>query len=170
MKHAFLRARVAIGLGAALLLSTALVGDVSAQAPPVEIGKSGRTNYGATPGALSPLMTLTAVGPSTVNSPPQTGTGKNLTCVLDVTAITGTPANVLSIQGQVPGTTSYFTIISTSSVATVSVTPLSVGPQMTAASNAVAATVLPAVWRAQVVLGTGTTPTTTGAVICTSSD
>jgi hypothetical protein len=129
--------------------------------------------------ALSTVLTMTAAGPSTlVTSPITVGAYANLTCAYNGTSHTGTPANVVTIQGQVPGTTNYYPIIASSSIATDIVVLLSVGTTMVTATNAASGgvpansavnQVLPAAIRIQVVLGTGTAPTTTGTVSCYAS-
>jgi hypothetical protein len=171
MKHALRRGLI----GAALLgLSplAALAQGVVIPTPNISVSQGMVTER---PGAT--LITLAAVGPSTVNSADQAGFGKNVTCAYNGTAHTGTPANVVNIQGKVPGTTSYYTILASASIATDIASIVSVGTGTATLASTGTNPVLaaqqmpiPAQWRVQVVLGTGTTPTTTATVNCTLSD
>lgn len=127
--------------------------------------------------ATTTLITLTAAGPSTVSSISQAGFGKNLTCNYNQTATTGTPANVVSIQGLVPGANpltaaNWYNVVSTASIVTTTalVVPISAGTAFPNTTNVSIQQVVPATWRVQVVLGPGTTPTTTATVSCTISE
>lgn len=116
----------------------------------------------------STLITLTAAGPSTVNSADQGGPGKNLTCVLNLTAHTGTESVTWLLQGKVPGTTTYYQLVAPAAALTTEGTSvLSVGPAFAPVANTTVQQAIPATWRVQVVMGTGTTPTTTGTASCT---
>jgi len=115
-------------------------------------------------------QTLTAVGPSTVNSNTFGGFGKNLTCTLLVTAQTGSPSSTWSIQGLVPGTTTWVTLLTSAAVTAIN-TPstMSIGPNITTAANVGLNAVVPDNWRTQVV-ETGGGSTVTGTVSCTNGE
>ena len=150
---------------AALVAGAAMLASQLALAAPTTINGMQTFRTGST------LITLTAAGPSTVNSLDQGGFGKNVTCVLNLTAHTGTESVTWSIQGKVPGTTTYYTLATPSAPITTDVgSVLSVGPTFAPLANLATQQVLPLTWRVQVVMGTGTTPTTTGTASCTMGE
>ncbi len=150
---------------AALFASAAMLASQLAIAAPISVNGIETIRTGST------LITLTAAGPSTVNSADQGGYGKNLTCVLNLTAHTGTESVTWVLQGKQPGTTNYYTVVAPSAaLATEGTSVLSVGANFTAVANVAAQQAMPSTWRVQVVMGTGTTPTTTGTVNCTAGE
>jgi len=161
-----------IRLASSALLLATLAGTAAAQTvtvqPPNLTGTQGNTSVRY--GAQGPLVTLTAVGPSTVNSADQSGPGRNVSCDYVGTAHTGTEAVTVSLQGKVPGGTTYYTLLTSASITTEGTTTLSLGSNITTATNVGLNHVLPITWRVQVVLGTGTSPTTTATVSCVVSD
>jgi hypothetical protein len=152
-------------------VTISLVWPTKAAAPvAIEGTTSQRTNMSSTSG--TPLMTLTTQGPATVNSTVQGGFGRNLSCVYNQTAHTGSSAVTVNIQGVVPpGTTPVgYTILASASIAaTDGVTVLTVGPGVTAASNAAVQMVVPALWRVQAVESGGGS-TVTATINCTTSE
>src|SRR6266567_1223016 len=111
----------AVGIALAAVFAILLPAVSQAQAPSgISVNETGRHTMA--------VQTLTAVGPSTVVSPDQTGFGKILTFSYVGVSHTGTPANVLSIQGKVGS--AYYTLLSTSSIATDIVANLSIGPSI----------------------------------------
>jgi hypothetical protein len=73
--------------------------------------------------------------------------------VIDVTAVTATPALTVRIQGKDPASGKYYDILVSAVIATVSTTVLRVGPGLTAAANLVANDMIPSVWRVTVTHG-----------------
>ena len=67
--------------------------------------------------------------------------------VIDVTAVTATPALTVKIQGKDPASGKYYDILVSTVIATVSTTVLKVGPGLTAAGNLVANDMIPSIWR-----------------------
>lgn len=73
--------------------------------------------------------------------------------IIDVTAVTATPALTVTIQGKDPASGKYYTILASTAIATVSTTVLKVGPAFTAAANLVANDMIPSIWRVTVTHG-----------------
>lgn len=73
--------------------------------------------------------------------------------IIDVTAVTATPALTVKIQGKDPASGKYYDILVSTVIATVSTMVLKVGPGLTAAANLVANDMIPAVWRVIVTHG-----------------
>jgi len=73
--------------------------------------------------------------------------------IIDVTAVTATPALTVKIQGKDRASGKYYDILVSAAIATVSTTVLKVGPGLTAAANLVANDFLPAIWRVTVTHG-----------------
>jgi hypothetical protein len=161
-----------IALSLAAIMTIGIAAEVRAQTPPAATisEKSARVNAGTPAGSGNPAITMSAAGPSTLNSADQLTGGKNVSCVYVGVSHTGTPSNVLSIQGKVPGTSAYYNVLSTTAIATDTTATIAVGVSITTAANAGLDAVVPAIWRAQLVLGAGTAPTTTGYVACTSGE
>jgi hypothetical protein len=112
--------------------------------------------------AKIPIIALTAAGAGTTNSLDQQNTyGKGAVVGIDITAVSGTVAVVVNIQGKDFATGQYYTIASTASLTGTGFTTLTVYPGVAATANVAVSAVLPATWRAQVVSGTGSTPAVT---------
>lgn len=73
--------------------------------------------------------------------------------IIDVTAVTATPALTVRIQGKDPASGKYYDILVSTAIATVSTTVLKVGPGLTAAANLVANDIVPSIWRVTVTHG-----------------
>jgi hypothetical protein len=73
--------------------------------------------------------------------------------IIDVTAVTATPALTVRIQGKDPASGKYYDILVSTAIATAITTVLKVGPGLTAAANLVANDMIPAVWRVTVTHG-----------------
>jgi hypothetical protein len=161
--------RMVFGLAAAAVLASA--GVANAAVPEATSVTSLRDNV-APNNVAAPLMTLTGVGPSTVNSVVMFGTGKNLSCVYNQASHTGTPGVTVAIQGVVPpgtGTPVGFSLLTSASVATDTSAVMTIGPGITAAANTAAQVVVPSLFRVQVV-ESGAGSTVTGTVTCTTSE
>lgn len=66
---------------------------------------------------------------------------------LDVTTTSATPSVTFTIQGVDPTSGSYYTVLASSAITTVSTTTLTVYPGITAAANVSASDVMPTTWR-----------------------
>ena len=73
--------------------------------------------------------------------------------IIDVTAVTATPALTVKIQGKDPASGKWYDILVSTAIATVSTTVLKVGPALTAAANLVANDMIPSIWRVTVTHG-----------------
>lgn len=73
--------------------------------------------------------------------------------IIDVTAVTDTPALTVRIQGKDPASGKYYDILVSAAIATVSTTVLKVGPGLTAVANLVANDIVPSIWRVTVTHG-----------------
>lgn len=110
------------------------------------------------------VLTLTAQGTGTTNSVDQTNSRNGVKVVVDVTALTGTaPTLTVVVQGKDPASGKYFTILSSTALAAVATTVLTVHPALTAAANLVANDVMPRTFRVTATVA-GTTPGVTATV------
>lgn len=114
-------------------------------------------------------QTLTAVGPSTVNSNTFGGFGKNLTCVYNQTAQTGASSVTWSIQALLPGTTTWVTLLTSAAVTTNTQSIMSLGVNIATAANVGLNTVVPDNYRTTVT-ETGGATSVTGTVSCTNGE
>lgn len=73
--------------------------------------------------------------------------------IVDVTAVTDTPALTVRIQGKDPASGKYYDILVSAVIATVTTTVLRVGPGLTAVANLVANDIVPSIWRVTVTHG-----------------
>ena len=67
--------------------------------------------------------------------------------IIDVTAVTATPALTVKIQGKDPASGKYYDILVSTAIATVSTMVLKVGPGFVVAANLVANDMIPSIWR-----------------------
>lgn len=120
---------------------------------------------------LPALVTLTAAGAGTTDSPDQDNPGgRGVVVVADITASSGTIAVTVAIQGKDAASGKYYTLLTSASLTGTGTTVLTVYPGLTAAANVTVTNVLPATWRVRVVSGAGVTPSVTmtvGACILT---
>lgn len=88
---------------------------------------------------------------TSINSIDQINTAaRGAVIVVDIT--TATAGNyTFTVQGKDPASLKYYTILATTALATTGTTILRVYPGLTAAANATASDVLPAVWRVNIV-------------------
>lgn len=125
--------------------------------------QTARQNYAA-------VLTLTSQGAATVTSNPITlGAGANLSCYYAQTSHTGTPSVTWAIQGQVPTTTNYYSIITSAAVTADSTSILSIGTGILPSANLGANQVVPPVIRLSVTVA-GTSPVVNAAVFCDGSE
>jgi hypothetical protein len=112
------------------------------------------------------LITLTAAGAGTTNSADfYNPYGKGVVLGINISAKSGTIAVVVNIQGKDAISSQYYTICSSASLTSAAFTTLTTYPGMSPlVANVSCAAPLPATWRAQVVSGTGTTPSVTMTV------
>lgn len=73
--------------------------------------------------------------------------------IIDVTAVTATPALTVRIQGKDPASGKYYDILVSTVIATVSTMIMKVGPGLTAAANLTANDMIPGIWRVTVTHG-----------------
>ena len=120
---------------------------------------------------FSSLVTLTAAGAGTTNSPDQVNAGgRGVVVVADITAVAGTIAVTVAIQGKDAASGKYYTLLTSASLTGTGTTILTVYPGLTAAANVTVTNVLPRTWRVVVTSGAGITPAVTmtvGACILT---
>jgi hypothetical protein len=108
------------------------------------------------------LVTLTAAGAGTTNSADQTNFyGKGVQLGVNISAKSGTISVVVNILGKDTASGQYYTLCSTAALTATGFTLLTLYPGTTAATNADCNAPLPMTWAAQVVSGTGTTPSVT---------
>lgn len=91
--------------------------------------------------------------PDTVDQANSTGRGLHL--VIDVTAVTGTPSVVFTIQGKDPVSGKVWTLLASAAITAAGTTVLKVYPGLTAAANAAANDILPPTWNVKAVHGNG---------------
>jgi len=82
----------------------------------------------------------------TIENFTNSGRYRGMILVIDVTAAADTPSVVFTIQGVMPVSTKKYTILASSAITGTGTTVLRVYPGATAATNAAANDVLPAVW------------------------
>lgn len=110
------------------------------------------------------LLQFAAQAAGTVNSDDVDNIGaKGVVLVIDTTALTGTLAMTVTIQGKDPYSNKYYTILASASIAATGTVVLRVFPGATAATNLAANDSLPRTWRVSVVVG-GSTPTVTATI------
>jgi hypothetical protein len=80
-----------------------------------------------------------------VNGEPETHRGVHI--IIDVTAVTATPAVTFNIEGYDPISAKWYLLLASAAIATVSTTVLKIYPGLTAAANSVANDVIPEEWR-----------------------
>ena len=73
--------------------------------------------------------------------------------IIDVTAVTATPALTVKIQGKDPLSGKYYDLLVSTAIATVSTTVLKVGPGLPVAANLSANDMVPSIWRVIVTHG-----------------
>lgn len=73
--------------------------------------------------------------------------------IIDVTAVTATPALTVKIQGKDPLSGKYYDILVSATIATVSTTVLKVGPGLPVTANLSANDMVPSIWRVIVTHG-----------------
>lgn len=81
------------------------------------------------------------------------GGARGIEVIIDITAVTATPALTVTIQGYDPESGKYYTLLASTALALVATTVLRVYPGLTAAANLVASLVLPPIWRVVVAHG-----------------
>jgi hypothetical protein len=84
---------------------------------------------------------------------------RGIDLVIDVTAASGTPSVVFTIQGYDPLSTKYYTILASAAITATGTTTLRVYPGLSAAANTVANFALPRNWRVNAVHGEGSSIT-----------
>lgn len=115
--------------------------------------------------AFSSLVTIAAQGAGTLNSPDIVNTnGKGVNIGINTT-VDAAGAYTVSIQGKDIVSGTYYTILTSASIAAAGFVLLSIYPGFTAAANTVANAVLPRTWRVQVVVTTGPITATIGASV-----
>src|SRR5689334_18301024 len=126
-----------------------------------EIGKLRSSVENADTGALI----THAAASAGVSSPDQVNAGAaGLKVVVDITALGGTsPTLTVIIEGKDTASGKYFTILSSTALAAVATTVLTVYPGVAASANVAANDVLPRTWRVRTVIG-GTTPAVTATI------
>ena len=87
---------------------------------------------------------------------------RGLHLVIDITAVSGSPAVTVTIQGKDRLSGKYYTILASAALAAAATTVLKVYPGITAAANASVSDVLPECWR--VIVGVGTADSVTYSV------
>jgi hypothetical protein len=110
------------------------------------------------------VLSLNAQGAGTVQSSPlHNPYGRGVKLVVDVTAVSGTPSLVVTLQGHDPSSGKNYTILASAAITAVGTTVLTVYPGLTVAANSVANDVLPIQWNVKAVIS-GTTPSVTATV------
>jgi hypothetical protein len=85
---------------------------------------------------------------SSVDSADLTNPGAGgLAVFIDVTAVSGSPSVVFTIQGKDPASGSYYDLLASAAITAVGFTVLRVHPALTAAANLIAKDALPKTWR-----------------------
>lgn len=74
---------------------------------------------------------------------------RGLVLVIDVTAISLTPSVVVNVDGFDPLSGQQWTLLDSAAITAVSTTVLKIGPALTAAANAVANDIIPAIVRVE---------------------
>jgi hypothetical protein len=111
------------------------------------------------------LVTLTAAGAGTTDSPDQTNYfGRGLQLGINISAKTGTIAVTVAVQGKDTASNTYYPICTSASLTATGFVLMTVFPGTTAATNTDCNAPLPATWRVEVVSGTGSTPAVTMTV------
>ena len=67
--------------------------------------------------------------------------------IIDITAVTATPAITVKIQGKDPASGKYYDILVSTALAVVATTVLKVGPGLPVAANLSANDIVPSTWR-----------------------
>ena len=95
------------------------------------------------------VLTLTAQAAATVNGADQVNlTSAGIKLVVDITAITGgAPTTTIKVQGKDPVSGKYYDLLTSTALAAVATTVLTIRPAATAAANLTVNDALPASWR-----------------------
>lgn len=116
------------------------------------------TNTGA-------LVTLTAAGAGTTDSPDQTNYyGRGVVAGINISAKSGTIAVTVTIQGKDAASGQYYTVCQSASLTGTGFTALTAYPGIATTANVACSAPLPLTWRIEVVSGTGSTPSVTMTV------
>jgi len=109
-----------------------------------------------------PLVTLTAAGAGTTDSPDQVNYfGRGVQLGINISAKTGTISVTVAVQGKDAASGAYYPICTSAALTAAAFTNMTVYPGITAVTNLACPYPLPATWRVEVVSGTGTTPAVT---------
>lgn len=98
--------------------------------------------------------------PSAARTTAQTGDDqinlghRGLHCVIDITAVAGSPSLTFTLQGKDRVSGKYYTLLASAALTGTGTTVLRVYPDLTAAANLVVNDVLPECWRLIVAVGT----------------
>lgn len=111
------------------------------------------------------LVTLTTATTQTTTTADQVNLGgRGIKLVVDITAISGTGAQIIvTLQGKDVASGKYYSILVSAALTSVATTVLSVYPGLTASANVTASDVLPNIWRVQYAIS-GTTPSITATI------
>lgn len=114
---------------------------------------------------VAPLLTLTAQGAGTVNSPSSVNPwGRGVTIGINTT-VDAAGSYLVNIQGLDVASGTFYTIASTAAIAAVGFQTLTVYPGITATANVSVNAPLPRTWRVQAVVTTGPISATVGASV-----
>lgn len=110
------------------------------------------------------LVTLTAAAAGLTTADQTNAYGSSLKLVVDITGLTGTtPTLTVVVQGKDTASGKYYNILSSTALAAVGTTVLTIGPGLPTTANLSANDVLPRTWRVVTTVG-GTTPAVTATV------
>ena len=120
--------------------------------------------------SLSALKLALQVAGTVNGSDLENRSAKGCVCVVDLTATSGTPTGVFTIEGKDPVSGKYYTILASAELGTVATTVLRVYPGLTAATNLVVSDILPNVFRVTCVVAGTDTPKISATVGVTLID
>lgn len=110
------------------------------------------------------LLTLTAQGAATLFSSSQINERcRGVIVVVNITAASGTPTLVVTLQGYDQASGASYTLLASAAIATTGLTTLTVYPGCPATTNVSANMPLPKLWIVKAVIA-GTTPSFTGTI------
>lgn len=115
--------------------------------------------------ANASMVTITAAGAGTINSPDIVNVNGKGVNVLINTTVDAAGAYTVAIQGKDIASGTYYSILTSASIAATGQVLLSVYPGLTASNNTIANAILPRTWRIQVVVTTGPITATVGASV-----
>jgi hypothetical protein len=152
----------------AFLVGLAVAGAAQAQRWPE--GVTAHTSLRYDVGNGLPLITATNQGIGTLTSADLGPYGRSAGCSYVQTAGANGPSSTITIQGKQPGTTNYYSLLTSAAVTAITPgsTEISIGPEVTTSANVGLSAVLPTFWRVQLNINAGSG--LTGTVNCTTSE